>query len=118
VLQKKIRLWSIGHQEAYEYDPAMSTSPPTYRFDRIEIFPHGGMIYITDDVFEQQPQQALRLIELFFVKIERCRQVDGPVDPWKRVDDGCLLWRLGVRPELMQSIYDKVMEEESYGVSA
>lgn len=107
-----MKLWSVGHQEAYEYDPEVSTIPPVHRHDRIEIFPHGGFIYITDDVFEHQPQEALKIVNLFFSKVEKCRQVDGPIDPWKRIDDGCLLWRLGVRPELMQSIYDRYVKQE------
>jgi chromo domain-containing protein 1 len=113
VLRKEVRLWSVGVQEGIEFDPQFSTSAPTMRYDRIEIFPHGGIIYITDDVFKQKPVEALRIFELFFAKIEKCRQVAGPIDPWKRVDDACLLWRLAVRPELMQALYEKLDQHEA-----
>jgi chromo domain-containing protein 1 len=113
ILRGKVRLWSIGLQEGYEYDRQMSTSPPIIRYDRIEIFPHGGIIYITDDVFMKKPEEALKIFELFIAKIESCRHVAGPIDPGKRVDDGCLLWRLAVRPELMQALYDKFEAHEA-----
>lgn len=113
VLKGKVRLWSIGLQEGFEYDPQVSTLPPTIRYDRIEVFPHGGFIYITDDVFRKKPIEALKIVELFFAKIEKCRQVSGPIDPWKRVDDGCLLWRLAVRPELMQALYEECEQHEA-----
>ncbi|KAF1961457.1 hypothetical protein CC80DRAFT_464352 [Byssothecium circinans] len=116
VLRRKVRLWSVGYQPATEYDPEISTSSPEYRFDRIEIFPHGGIIYITDDVFEKKPQVALKIIEVFFAKIEKCRQVTGPIDPHKCVDDGCLLWRLAVRPDFMRALFTKA-EEDSADVS-
>ncbi|KAF2688760.1 hypothetical protein K458DRAFT_428271 [Lentithecium fluviatile CBS 122367] len=106
VLRGKVRLWSVGPQEGFDYGPQMSTYPPTIRYDRIEIFPHGGIIYITDDVFIRKPVEALKIMELFIAKIEKCRQVAGPIEPWKQVDDGCLLWRLAVRPELMQALYE------------
>ncbi|PVH94723.1 hypothetical protein DM02DRAFT_692527 [Periconia macrospinosa] len=116
ILAAKVRIWSIGHQAGFEFDTSVpSVFPPhliEYRYDRIEIFPHGGIIFITDDVFNHKPQQALTLIKHFLAKIEACRAVDGPADPWRRVDDGFLPWRLGVRPELMQYLYDTVITHE------
>lgn len=88
----------------------MSSSEPEYRYDRIEIFPYGGIIYITDDVFEENPRQALELINQFILKIESCRQVDGPIDPWKLVDDAFVPWRLAVRPELMKYLHEKCIQ--------
>lgn len=80
---------------------------PELRHNRVGIFPHGGLIYITDDVFEQKPQLALRIVKSFFAKIEQLRKSDGPVSPWLEVHDACLLWRLCVRPELMEYLYQK-----------
>jgi len=105
----KVRIWSVGVQFGYEYDPYISTVDPLFRYDCIEIFPRGGIIYITDDVFEQQPVEALKIIELFISKVERCRQVTGPIDPSKFVNDGCLLWRLATRPDLMESIWQQCL---------
>ncbi|KAF2006186.1 hypothetical protein P154DRAFT_529874 [Amniculicola lignicola CBS 123094] len=105
VLRGEVNIWSIGYQPGIEYDPDISVGPVPFRFDCIPIFPHGGVIYITDDVFRDKPREALKIMKLFISKIERCRQLDGPVDPWKRVDDGCLLWRLATPPELLDSIY-------------
>lgn len=82
------------------------------RHDCIEIFPVGGLIYITDDVFEEKPQLALEIIKLFFAKIDRLRQLDGPVSSWLEVDDAGLLWRLCVRPELMAYLLQRCEEEE------
>lgn len=113
VLKGKVRVWSVGLQEELEFDPQVSTFEPEMRYDCIEIFPHGGIIYITDDVFLKEPQKALGIFELFFEKIKQCRRVAGPIDPWKRVDDGCLLWRIAVRPELMQDLYDKSVKHEA-----
>ncbi|KAF1844651.1 uncharacterized protein K460DRAFT_365587 [Cucurbitaria berberidis CBS 394.84] len=102
VLRKQVRLWSIGLQEGIEYDAALSDLPPAIRYDCIEIFPLGGFIYITDDVFEKKPQVALKIVKSFFAKIDKLRQVAGPVSPWHELDDVGLLWRLCVRPELME----------------
>lgn len=113
VLRGKVRVWSVGLQEGEEYDPQISTFEPELRYDCIEIFPHGGIIYITDDVFTKNAEEALKIFELFFEKIEQCRRRTGPIDPWKRVDDGCLLWRLAVRPELMQALYESSIMHEA-----
>ncbi|PSN67813.1 hypothetical protein BS50DRAFT_349495 [Corynespora cassiicola Philippines] len=107
VLRKPVRLFSVGYQHGREYDAQLSTFPPVYRYDCISIFPHGGIIYITDDVFLEQPMLAYRIIELFSAKIEQCKQVQGPMDPWKMVKEGYIPWRIGVRPELMESIYEQ-----------
>lgn len=105
-----MRVWSVGYQLATEYDPRKSTVLIPPRIDCIEIFPHGGFIYVTDAVFEERAQEALELVRLFVDKVDTCRSLKGPVDPFMCVDDGCLLWRLGTRPELMSSIYDWCMD--------
>jgi chromo domain-containing protein 1 len=94
-------------QEGPEHEAALSTVPPVPQYGCVEIFPHGGFIYITDEVFEEKPQLALSIIKLFFAKIEKLRRLDGPVSPWHVVADACLLWRLCVRPELMDYLYQK-----------
>ncbi|KAF2471391.1 uncharacterized protein BDR25DRAFT_303413 [Lindgomyces ingoldianus] len=106
ILERKVRIWSVGRQRALEYDPEVCEVEVPDRYDRIEIFPHGGVIYITDDVFIKQPKKALRIIELFFNKINACRQVNSPPDEWRLPKDGMLLWRLATRPELMEAIYE------------
>ena len=107
VLKQRIRVWSVGLQPPASFEAGVDPSPPELRHDRIGIFPHGGFIYITDDVFEQKPQLAHNIVKLFFAKIEQLRKLDGPVSPWQEVDDARLLWRLCVRPELMEYLYLK-----------
>ncbi len=89
-------------QEGIEYCPGVSDSAPSFRHDYIEIFPLGGLIYITDDVFEEKPQLALKIILLFLKRVEILRQLTRSVSPWEKVDDASVLWRLCVRPELME----------------
>lgn len=76
----------------------------------MDIFPVGGFIYITDDVFEKKPQLALLIVKSFFAKIDKLRQYSGPVSPWQEVDDAPLLWRLCVRPELMEHLLQRCEE--------
>ncbi|KAH7089551.1 hypothetical protein FB567DRAFT_466673 [Paraphoma chrysanthemicola] len=107
LLRQQIRVWSLGVQEGFDYDPAAAApnSAPDLGQDCIEIFPAGGFIYITDDVFNKKPQQALKIMKLFFARIDKLRQFDGPLSPWQEVDDACLLWRICVRPELMEHLF-------------
>jgi chromo domain-containing protein 1 len=112
LLQKQVRLWSFGVQEGIEYDAAASNSLPTLRHSCIEIFPIGGFIYITDDVFEETPQLALMIMKSFFAKIDSLRILDGPVSTWQEADDASLLWRLCVRPELMAHLFQKCEQQE------
>lgn len=107
ILKQRIRVWSVGSQPPPEYEFGVSPNPPGLRYYRVDIFPQGGFIYITDDVFEQKPQLALSIVKKFFAKIEQLRSLDGPASPWLEVHDACLLWRLCVRPELMESLYQK-----------
>jgi chromo domain-containing protein 1 len=112
VLKRKVRVWSVGLQYGNEYDPDISTTDPPVRYDRIEVFPRGGIIYITDDVFEKRPAEALKIFELFIAKVEQCRQVAGPTDPSKLVDDGYIPWRIATRPGLMESIWTQCLAHE------
>ena len=102
-----MRVWSVGLQPGPEYDPALTNIPPVLRYERIEIFPVGGFIYITEEVFETQPRLALQIIKLFFAKITNLKKLADPLAPWQEVDDASLFWRLCVRPELMEYLLQK-----------
>lgn len=107
LLQKDVRVWSIGMQAGIEYEEALSKSLPELRYQQMEIFPVGGFIYITDEVFQKKPRLALTIIQHFFAKIENIRLLPGPASPWHEVADACLLWRLCVRPELTESLFQR-----------
>ncbi|KAF3041507.1 hypothetical protein E8E12_003248 [Didymella heteroderae] len=113
VLKQRTRVWSVGLQPPPEYEFGVSSNPPELQYDRVGIFPHGGFVYITGDVFEQKPQLVLNIVKQFFTKIELLRSLDGPASPWLEVYDACLLWRLCVRPELMDSLYQKCEENSA-----
>lgn len=110
MLRNQVRVWSVGMQEGVEYDPASSLPPPEKRQECIELFPAGGFIYITDDVFEARPCQALEIVKLFIAKIERLRDPEHAETPWQEVDNINLYWRLCVRPELMEYLFAKCEE--------
>ncbi|KAF2826247.1 hypothetical protein CC86DRAFT_350806 [Ophiobolus disseminans] len=113
LLQKQVRLWSLGVQEGIEHDSALLDTLPKERHDCIEIFPVGGFIYITDDVFEEKPQLALQIVELFLAKVDKMRHATGSVSPWQEADNAYLHWRLCVRPELMEHLFQRCEEQES-----
>ncbi|CAI6328565.1 unnamed protein product [Periconia digitata] len=118
ILKANVRIWSIGHQPGLEFDTNLPHIFPDiqYRYDRIEIFPHGGIVYITDDVFLNQPTQALDIIKHFIAKVEACRRIiDGPIDPWRLVD--FLPWRIGVRPDFMEFLYNTVLRYEAVPIN-
>lgn len=102
-----MRLWSIGLQEETGHDPTLFCSPAALRHNCIEIFPHGGFIYITDEVFEQKPQLALEIVQLFLKKIPQLQQLAGPRSMWHESEYASLLWRLCVRPELMDYLNER-----------
>ncbi|KAI4650076.1 uncharacterized protein J4E78_008358 [Alternaria triticimaculans] len=104
VLRRGVRLWSVGLQPGIEYDYA-SDETPVVRNDRIEIFPVGGFIYITDEVFEAMPRYALCIIKLFLAKITKLKELAGPSAHWPEIVENSLLWRLCVRPELMEHLF-------------
>lgn len=104
-------MWSLGVQEGLEYQVGVMDGPPNMRHDCSPIFTFGGLIYITDEVFEEKPQLALQIVGLFFAKIEKLRQLDGPNSSWHEVKDACILWRLCVRPELMEYLYERCMQQ-------
>ncbi|ORY18027.1 hypothetical protein BCR34DRAFT_380955 [Clohesyomyces aquaticus] len=112
VIRRNIRIWAVGHQRAVEYDPDIMLTEIPGRYDRIELFPLGGVIYITDDVFTKQPQHALRIIQLFFDRIKACCVADNPPDEHRLPKDGLLLWRLAVRPDFMEAVYQWCSPDE------
>ncbi|KAG9195358.1 hypothetical protein G6011_00479 [Alternaria panax] len=112
ILRKNVRLWSVGLQPGLEYDAALTDSPPVFQYKCIEIFPLGGFVYITEEVFETKPLLALEIVKLFFAKIADLRGRAGPLAPWQEVDDASLLWRLCVRPELMEYLLQRCEDHE------
>ncbi|PWO24643.1 CH domain containing protein [Pyrenophora tritici-repentis] len=69
----------------------------------------GGFIYITEEVFEKKPQLALKIIQLFCAKVTRLRNQKSITD---EADDSDLLWRLCVRPELMEYLLKHCEDHE------
>jgi chromo domain-containing protein 1 len=116
-LLNRVRVWSFGYQEGVEYDTAFSHLPFDKKHHCIELFPAGGLIYITDDVFETKPRLALDIVKLFLARIAKLRPAKGSETPWQDVDNINLHWRLCVRPELMEYIYEKC-EEQSEALDA
>ncbi|KAH7112158.1 hypothetical protein B0J11DRAFT_542776 [Dendryphion nanum] len=112
VLRSNIRVFSVGFQYANEMDLEASTQFTKPKYACIEIFPHGGLIYITDDVFDRKPVEAAKIMELYCSKVHKCHELGGFADPWKYISDGPLLWRLATRPELMESIMNWLQEHE------
>lgn len=112
MLRKQVRLWSLGVQTNIEHDPAALNCPSDTRLDCIEIFPVGGLIYITENVFEEVPQLALRIIKLFCTKIDSIHKLSGSKKPWQEVQEVNLHWRLCVRPELMEYLFQRCEEQE------
>ncbi|KNG45676.1 hypothetical protein TW65_07570 [Stemphylium lycopersici] len=113
VFQQQIKRGGSGVViEGIEYDPALSNAQAVCRYAPIEVFPVGGFIYITDEVLEREPLLALRIVELFFEKIVRLKQLEGPLSLGQQVDDATLLWRLCVRPELMEHLIQYCEEHE------
>ena len=79
------------------------------RHDCIEVFPVGGFIYITEEVFEKKPQLALKIIQLFSAKVTRLRDQKSIGN---EAEDANLLWRLCVRPELMEYLLKHCEDHE------
>jgi chromo domain-containing protein 1 len=112
MLRQDVRVWSLGYQPAIWWEEPIHRLPPVMQYDCIEILPAlGGFIFITDEVFETKPQVALELVKLFFDKVEKVKQLDGPSSPYHEVV-APLFWRLYVRPELMDYLYEHCMAYE------
>jgi chromo domain-containing protein 1 len=92
-------------QASPDFDSATAEHPPDLHYDRVEIFPHGGFIYITDEVFEKKPHLALQITKLFIEKIEKLSRLTDSQSSLREIVSACLLWRLCVRPELMEYLY-------------
>ncbi|KAF1918091.1 hypothetical protein BDU57DRAFT_514657 [Ampelomyces quisqualis] len=111
LLRKQVRVWSLGVQLHREHNPAASDFTPNTIHDCIEIFPLGGIVYITDHVFEEQPQLALQIFKLFLAKIDDLHKATGSASAWQDVSDLNLHWRLCVRPEFMEYLFERCEEQ-------
>ena len=105
MLRKNVRVWAVGMQPSPDFNPATTEDPPEVHYDRIEVFPHGGFIYITDEVFERKPQVALQIVKLFINRIEKLSSLVGSELSPSEIVNMRLVWRLCVRPELMEYLY-------------
>jgi chromo domain-containing protein 1 len=112
LLQGPVRIWSLGNHLCVKHNQAAVDCPAVAQHDCIEIFPIGGLIYITDDVFEEKPHLALEIVRLFLAKIDMLQQLAGSDSPWQTINDVELYWRLCVRPELMEYLLEKCEEEK------
>lgn len=108
VLRANVRIWSAGYQMSGDCDPQDDLDIAPHETDCIELFPHGGMILVTEDVFANAPREALRIVRLFIDKVNKCRALEWGIskdvdylDNTTSVKDAGLVWRLVVRPELM-----------------
>jgi chromo domain-containing protein 1 len=111
VLRKNVNCWSLGYQVAKECDETRTRGPHVMRDDCLEIFPGGGFIFITDEVFEQKPQLALKIIQLFCEKVEGVKGLDGPLNR-HHIVTAPVFWRLHVRPELMEFLFNECVARE------
>jgi chromo domain-containing protein 1 len=62
-------------------------------------------------VFEEQPQLALQIVKLFLAKIDGLYKATGLVSPWQDISDLNLCWRVCVRPELMEYLFERCEEQ-------
>lgn len=113
MLGKQVRLWSLGVQTNIEHDPAALNCPSDTKLDCIEIFPVGGLIYMTEDVFEEMPQLALKIVKLFCAKIDSIHSISGSNSLWQEIQEVNLHWRLCVRPELMEYLLQRCEEQHT-----
>ncbi|KAH7412140.1 hypothetical protein DE146DRAFT_602329, partial [Phaeosphaeria sp. MPI-PUGE-AT-0046c] len=107
-----LRLWSLGVQPNIEHDPAALNCPNEMSLDCIEIFPVGGLMYITENVFEEKPQLALEIIRLFCAKIDGLHRLIGSKGSWQDVQEISLRWRLCARPELLEYLFRRCEDQE------
>ncbi|KAF2271696.1 uncharacterized protein EI97DRAFT_470965 [Westerdykella ornata] len=115
----KLRVWSHGCQSPLDYDSLFVDRVDPTKYECEEVFPLGGIIFITDDVLENAPSQALDILNLFITKVNKCRNETDSSVPWDYKNYSSLFWRLAVRPDLIQSAFDRVdaLEAESLGNS-
>jgi chromo domain-containing protein 1 len=71
-----------------------------------EIFPHGGVIVITDHVFNEKSIEASQIISLFVNKVKACGWVPDSVDSHEPNDEGFLLWRIATSPDFMKRTFE------------
>lgn len=110
MLRTNLRVWSIGYQAPASYDPLVTHGQDPPEYCCVELFPHGGIIYITDEVFIQTPFEAYKIVTWFLGKVAKCQPCNGLQE--QREESSCdnhgppLLWRLGTQPELMKMMWE------------
>jgi chromo domain-containing protein 1 len=93
IVKRRVKVFEVGHQKA-DF-PSEEDPQSTMKYECIPILLIGGVIVISDDVFQFQPAQALMLVQRFIQKVERL----------KRSGD-TLVWRLGTRPGLLKYLLE------------
>ncbi|KAF2016416.1 hypothetical protein BU24DRAFT_450937 [Aaosphaeria arxii CBS 175.79] len=108
ILSSQVRIYSINPRSSLDGSDA-----PEAAYECVEIFPHGGFIYISDEVFQEQPVEAQKIINLFCNKVVRCGELEGPTDTQKKFSDGCLIWRLALMPDFLEALVQWCEDRES-----
>ena len=111
--QSRCRIWAVGYQAHHSLRLSRVVQYIEPEINCVEIFPVGGFIYITDEVFEKRPDQAYQMIKNFVEKIEVLRGRICRMDDSYRVVDAFIVWRLLVRPNFMQWTQKWVMDHDS-----
>jgi chromo domain-containing protein 1 len=107
-----IRVWCVGHQDPDYYIPLVSPAWIPQEYNCIEVFPMGGVIVMTDDVFEKNPVEALNIVTKFIEKVDETQKFDMPFECGRSLLDRYVAWRLIVRPGIMQWLYDWCIAHE------
>lgn len=95
-------------QTTDEEPPSEEAKPPEQAC--VELFPGGGFIVITDEVFNNKPYVALEIIRRFIEELQAYRLAVPQHASINSTDLSSFPWRLCVRPELMPYIYQKLDE--------
>jgi hypothetical protein len=81
MLRLKFNVWQLG------YDRDRATKYPHETYSCINLFPRGGVIFVSDDLFENHPYKALAVLD-DFVKFKSKK-----LYPWKLAGrPGLLEW--------------------------
>ncbi|KAF2660247.1 hypothetical protein K491DRAFT_688574 [Lophiostoma macrostomum CBS 122681] len=101
-----VRVWCVGHQDPNDWETAVSPSWMPQEYSCVEMFPIGGIIVMTDDVFLNNPVEALGIVAKFINRVEECQKFNLPLEDGNTLLDRYVAWRLVVRPGIMQWLYD------------
>ncbi|KAF2203304.1 hypothetical protein GQ43DRAFT_461686 [Delitschia confertaspora ATCC 74209] len=94
LLKHKVNMFQVGWQSTEPPDEEENSSP-SYGYVCAKVQPVGGVIFITDDVWRYQPDEALRIVQLFFEKVRALERFDG-----------VLCWRLATRPAFLKFLLE------------